>query len=168
MTKSGVAFRILAAGIATILIINYAFRTSKEQGAAEEKITALRIQLNNMRTELNEANAQITTLRGRIEALTGQLASRSEIERQLRKSIPIEVKPERKPSATPGLVTAILYTIGGSSVVIDDEILYEGDTIHGVSITKINQDTVEFAKGAHRWTQRINQTPPRVWTQKNK
>ncbi|RKY06013.1 MAG: hypothetical protein DRP65_12335 [Planctomycetota bacterium] len=168
MTKTGVVIRILAAGIATILIINYAFRTSKEQAAAEEKITTLRIQLNNMRAKLAEANAEITTLQTRIGELTGQLASRSEIERRLRKSIPIEVEPERKPSATPGLVTAILYTIGGSSVVIDDEILYEGDTIHGVGIIKINQDTVEFAKGAHRWTQRINQPPPPVWTQKKK
>lgn len=168
MTKPGVAFRILAAGVATILIINYAFRTSKEQDAAEEKIKALRVQLNNMRTKLNEANAEIATLQARIEALTGQLASRSEIERRLRKSIPIEVKPERKPSATPGLVTAILYTIGGSSVVIDDEILYEGDTIYGVSIIKINQNTVEFAKGHHLWTQHIHQTPPPVWTQKKK
>jgi len=168
MTKTGVVIRILAAGIATILIINYAFRTTKEQAAAEENIRALRIQLNNVRTQLSEANAEIATLQARIEELTSQLASRSEIERRLRRSIPIEVKPERKPSATPGLVTAILYTIGGSSVVIDDEILYEGDTIYGVSIIKINQDTVEFAKGNHRWTQRINQSPPRIWTQKKK
>jgi len=168
MTKTGVAFRILAAGVATILIINYAFRTSKEQAASEEKITALRIQLNHMRSKLAEANAEITTLHTRIEELTTQIASRSKIERRLRKSIPIEAKPERTASPTPGLVTAILYTIGGSSVVIDDEILYEGDTIYGVSITRINQDTVEFAKGAHRWTQQINQTPPPVWTQKNK
>jgi len=164
MTKTGVVFRILAAGIATILIINYAFRTTKEQDAAGENIKALRIQLNNMRAKLAEANAEIATLQTRIGELTGQLTSRSKIERQLRRNIPVEAG--RKPSPATGLVTAILYTIGGSSVVIDDEILYEGDTIHGVSIVKINQDTVEFAKGNHRWSQRINQSPPRVWTQK--
>lgn len=168
MTKAGVAFRVLAAGIATILIINYAFRTAKEQDAAEENIKALRIKLNNVRTQLSEANAEIATLQARIEALTGQLVSRSKIERQLRKTVPIGAASERKPSLTTGLVTAILYTIDGSSVVIDDEILYEGGEIHGVSIIKINQDTVEFAKGNHRWTQQINQTPPPVWTQNKK
>ena len=168
MTKTGVAFRILAAGVATILIISYAFRTNKEQEAAEEKIAALRIQLNNMRAKLNKANVQISTLNSRIEALTGRLASRSKIERQPKKTIPTAAESERKPSPATGLITAILYTIGGSSVVIDDQILYEGDKIHGVGIIKINQDTVEFAKGNHLWTQRINQTPPPVWTQKNK
>jgi hypothetical protein len=170
MSKKGAVIRVLAAGIAILLIIRYGFNTAREYTRAENKITTLRIQLNRMRVKLAEANAQIATLQTRVEELTSQLASRSRIESQLRKSVVVEEKTERTvpPKATRGLVTAILYTLRGSSVVIDDEILYEGDMIHGVSITKINQDTVEFAKGAHRWTQQIHQPPPPVWTQKNK
>ena len=39
-----------------------------------------------------------------------------------------------------------LYGESGRSVVIDDEILYEGDTILGVTIKKINKDSVEFER----------------------
>lgn len=166
-TRTGTVIRILAAGIAIILIINYGFKTSREHNAAENIITALRLQLSRTQAKLGQTDVQIAILQRRIEELTSQLASRSRIEKQLRG---LKDEPERTspPKATRGLVTAILYTLQGSSVVIDNVILYEGDVIHGVKITKIQQDTVEFAKGPHRWTQQIHQSPPPVWTQKNK
>jgi hypothetical protein len=113
MTETGVVIRILAVGIATIIIINYAFRTSRERSAAEEKIAALRVQLSNMGTKLNKADAQIATFQNRIEELTGQFASRSRIEKQSGKSIPVKEKPTPSPppKTTRGLVTAILYTL---------------------------------------------------------
>lgn len=159
--------RILAAGIAIILIINYGFKTSREYNAAENRIIALRLQLSRTRAKLGQTDVQFAILQHRIEKLTSQLASRSRLERQLRG---LEDGPERTapPKAARGLVTAILYTLRGSSVVIDDKILYEGNVIHGVKIAKIQQDTVEFTKGAYRWTQQIHQSPPPVWTQKNK
>ncbi len=169
-TRTGMVIRILAAGIAIILIINYGFKTSREHKAAENIIIALRLQLSRTQAKLGQTDVQIAILQRRVEELTSQLASRSKIERQLRKSMGPEQEPERTapPKATRGLVTAILYTLQGSSVVIDNVILYEGDMIHGVKIAKIQQDTVEFAKGPHRWTQQIHQSPPPVWTQKNK
>lgn len=166
-TRTGIVIRILAAGIAIILIINYGFKTSREHKAAENRIIALRLQLSRTQAKLKQADTQIAILERRIEELTSQLTSRSRIEKQLRG---LKDEPERTapPKATRGLVTAILYTLQGSSVVIDNEILYEGDVIHGVKIAKIQQDTVEFAKGPHRWTQQIHQSPPPIWTQKNK
>jgi hypothetical protein len=91
-------------------------------------------------------------------------------EKQLKKSMVIENKRERPaPSkARPGLITAILYTISGSSVVIDDKILYEGDTIHGVKVVKIHEDSVELARNTNQWTQRIHQVPPPAWNQNKK
>ncbi len=41
---------------------------------------------------------------------------------------------------------SILWAETGRSIVIGNEILYEGDTILGVTIKKINKDSVEFEK----------------------
>jgi hypothetical protein len=41
---------------------------------------------------------------------------------------------------------SILWAESGRSVVVGNEILYEGDTILGVTIKKINKDSVEFEK----------------------
>ena len=166
-TRTGVVIRILAGGIAIILVINYGFKTSRAQEAAKNRITGLQLELSHARAKLGQADVQVANLQRHIEELTIQLASRSRIEKQLRKSIPIKAQAE--PAAPPkarGLITAILYTLQGSSVVIDDVILYEGNVIHGVTITKIHQDSVEFAKGAHRWSQQIHQSPPPIWTEK--
>jgi hypothetical protein len=42
---------------------------------------------------------------------------------------------------------SILWAESGRSIVVGNEILYEGDTILGVTIKKINKDSVEFEKG---------------------
>jgi hypothetical protein len=41
---------------------------------------------------------------------------------------------------------SILWAESGRSIVVSNEILYEGDTILGVTIKKINKDSVEFEK----------------------
>ena len=41
---------------------------------------------------------------------------------------------------------SILWAETGRSIVVGDEILYEGDMIFGVTIKKINKDSVEFEK----------------------
>jgi hypothetical protein len=41
---------------------------------------------------------------------------------------------------------SILWSENERSIVVSDEILYEGDTIFGVTIKKINKDSVEFEK----------------------
>ena len=41
---------------------------------------------------------------------------------------------------------SILWAESGRSIVVGNEILYEGDTILGVTIKKINKDSVEFEK----------------------
>ena len=167
--------RLLAAGIAIIAITDYGFRTAQKTSEAENKVRALRTQLNRHRQKLGSSKRKTAELQTRIDKLTEELASRSEIERRLRRSVlGIEDEPEPRPAkpkagkADRGLITAILYGAENSSVVIDDEILYEGDTIYGVKIVKIHADEVELAKNSTTWTQQIDESPPAVWGQNKK
>lgn len=66
-----------------------------------------------------------------------------------------------------GLVRGILYSETKPSIVIGDnrKILYEENTIHGVTIVKIHKDKVEFAKNGQRWTQKVGETPDPEWHQ---
>jgi len=69
-------------------------------------------------------------------------------------------------TARHGLITGIIYTEEKPSVVIDGEIVYEGDTIHGVKVIKIDRDRVEFKKKRKRWTQQAQEQPSRAWPKK--
>ena len=44
----------------------------------------------------------------------------------------------------------------GRSVVIDDQILYEGDKIYDATITKINKSEVQFEKNGFYFTKYLN------------
>lgn len=68
-----------------------------------------------------------------------------------------------------GIVVGILY-IGitepgfeGSSVVIDGNILREGDTIHGAEVVGIEKFYAEFEKDGVRWQQKVRQKPNPAW-----
>jgi hypothetical protein len=52
-------------------------------------------------------------------------------------------------------VRGIVYSEDRPSVVIGNEIMYEGDTIGGVTILKINNDSVEFKGQGKIWTQKV-------------
>ena len=82
------------------------------------------------------------------------------LEERLRESYVSVAIPE-----TSGLVRGILYSETKPSIVIDDKrkIVYEGNTIEGVTIVKIHKDKVEFAKNDQRWTQKVGQTPKAHW-----
>jgi hypothetical protein len=59
-----------------------------------------------------------------------------------------------------GLVTGICYSTDKPSAVINDKIIvYEGDTINGVTIVKIYKDKVEFAKNGKSWTLKVTRLP---------
>ena len=66
---------------------------------------------------------------------------------------------------TPVLVRGILYSETKASAILGDKrrIVYEEDTIQGVTIVKIHKDKVEFVKNGQRWTQRVGQTPKAHW-----
>ncbi len=59
-------------------------------------------------------------------------------------------------SKTFGLVSGIFYSKDKQSAVINNKIVvYEGDTIDGVTIVKIYKDKVEFTKNGKNWVQKV-------------
>ena len=52
-------------------------------------------------------------------------------------------------------VKGIVYSEDKPSAVIGNEIMYEGDTIGGVTVLKINNDSVEFSGQGKVWTQKV-------------
>lgn len=52
-------------------------------------------------------------------------------------------------------VRDIVYSADKPSAVIDTQIVHVGDTIHGVTIIKINRDSIEFEKDGKTWVQKI-------------
>ncbi|MGA2092867.1 MAG: hypothetical protein ABSH16_05600, partial [Sedimentisphaerales bacterium] len=68
-----------------------------------------------------------------------------------------------------GVVTAILYCEENPSVLIEDQILHEGDMIHDVKINDINTDKVQFDKQGERWEQKVQEpAKPEWWKRKGK
>ncbi len=57
------------------------------------------------------------------------------------------------------LVTGILYSEDKPSAVIGNQIVYEGDTLHGINVVKIYKNKVEFEKNGKRWTQPVENRP---------
>ena len=62
-----------------------------------------------------------------------------------------------------GVVKGILYTGVDSSVMVDNQVLMEGDTIYGTEIVKIYPKKVEFRKNGKCWSQRICEQPDSLW-----
>jgi len=87
------------------------------------------------------------------------LAALAECERQMKKGV-CERKEPVSEAGSWGLLASILYSARVSSVVIDGQILHEGETIHGVKVVRIHEDTVELAKNDEKWQQRVGMTFP--------
>ena len=66
-----------------------------------------------------------------------------------------------------GTVDGVLYSPGGSSVLIDGQIVREGERIYGVCVTKIHRRKVEFKAGGRKWEQRVREHPNPAWEEPN-
>lgn len=64
-----------------------------------------------------------------------------------------------------GIVKGIVYTGIDSSVIIDNQILEEGDTIYGTTIEKIYPKKVTFLKNGKSWSQRVCENPNPAWNE---
>ena len=62
-----------------------------------------------------------------------------------------------------GLVTGVIYNDEKPAAVIDNQIVHEGTTIHGVKVVKISRDKVQFQKNNRVWTQSIEEKPNLTW-----
>ncbi|MBN2019991.1 MAG: hypothetical protein JW749_07190 [Sedimentisphaerales bacterium] len=73
-----------------------------------------------------------------------------------------EVMIER-PAPRFGVVTAILYCEDEPTVLIEDQVLHEGDSIHDVKILDIGADKVQFGKNNEQWEQRVQEPAKAEW-----
>ena len=62
-----------------------------------------------------------------------------------------------------GVVKGILYTEIDSTVMVDNQVLNEGDTVYGTKVVKIYPQKVEFEKNGECWSQRICEHPNPAW-----
>jgi len=53
------------------------------------------------------------------------------------------------------IVKGIVYSEDNPSAVVANKIVHEGDEVLGVTIVKINKDSVEFEMNDKRWTQKV-------------
>lgn len=63
----------------------------------------------------------------------------------------------------PGTVTGILSSDGGPLTIINGNVFSEGQSINGVKVIKINQDSVEFENAGSHWSQKVNEPPSINW-----
>jgi hypothetical protein len=79
-----------------------------------------------------------------------------------------EVVIER-PEPRFGVVTAILYCDDEPTVLIEDQVLHEGDVIHEVKVLNIGADKVQFDKQGEKWEQKVQEpAKPEWWKRKGK
>ncbi|MBN2592835.1 MAG: hypothetical protein JXA81_04950 [Sedimentisphaerales bacterium] len=53
------------------------------------------------------------------------------------------------------IIKDIVYSTDKPSAVIGSQIVYVGDKIHGMTVVKIDRDSVEFEKDGNRWEQNV-------------
>ena len=72
-----------------------------------------------------------------------------------------------RPEPRFGVVTAILYCEDEPTVLIEDQILHEGDTIHEVTVLDIGSEKVQFSKQGDKWEQKVQEpAKPEWWKRK--
>jgi len=75
----------------------------------------------------------------------------------------------QRPEPRFGVVTAILYCEDAPTVLIEDQMLHEGDTIHEVKVLDISAEMVLFEKQGERWEQKVQEpAKPEWWKRKGK
>ncbi len=62
-----------------------------------------------------------------------------------------------------GVVTGILCNDNNPTVLIDNELVHEGEFIHGVEVVRVEPRQVHFRKNDVEWTQQVGGNPHRMW-----
>jgi hypothetical protein len=75
----------------------------------------------------------------------------------------------QRPEPRFGVVTAILYSDDTPTILIEDQMLHEGDTIHEVKVLDIKANRVQFDKQGEQWEQKVQESAnPGWWKKKSK
>jgi len=64
---------------------------------------------------------------------------------------------------TRGVIDGIIYSADSASVLIDGQILKEGESIYGVRVVDIDRRIVTFERAGQRWSQRVRERPSEYW-----
>ena len=72
-----------------------------------------------------------------------------------------QIQPETPPAI--GWINGILYSKDKPSLVLDKDIVCEGQIVHGVKVLKIHKDKVEFEKDGNHWEQKLKEEPKQFW-----
>jgi hypothetical protein len=73
-----------------------------------------------------------------------------------------------RPEPRFGVVTAILYCDDSPSVMIEDQMLHEGDVLHDVRVLDIKSDKVQFEKQGEQWEQGVQESAKPEWWKRTK
>ena len=96
-----------------------------------------------------------------------RLAGLEQWEKGLREHVYKVMREIKAQPETPemGVVSAISYDKKGALCMIDgvDKVLQPGDTIQNVTVVRIHQDRIEFAKDGQRWVQVVGQPANPAW-----
>lgn len=69
---------------------------------------------------------------------------------------PMQFGSSRSQSGAGGIIVkGIVFSKDNPSTLIGDKIMHQGDKILDVTITKINENNVEFEEGGKKWTQNV-------------
>jgi septal ring factor EnvC (AmiA/AmiB activator) len=146
--------------IAVVALAAVILGLAKTHTDARTKIQTLENQLKDARQKLNDTETQAAADKNNLQALTEQLVRQYELQ-----SLQKQAGNANKTAATRGKLVAILFSPQNPSVVIDDNILHTGDSLHGVKVIRIYPDYVELAKNEKTWTQKLYQPPPAQWNE---
>jgi len=99
-----------------------------------------------------------------VESSGGVVGSGDEIDWQIPEPYPTTLRdPMRfglaaaaRGGTTELMVSGIVYSSDNPSAVVADKIVHEGDEILGVTVVKINANSVEFEMNGKKWTQKVN------------
>ena len=151
--------------IAVVALIAVILGLAKTHSDARTKIQTLENQLKDARQKLQDTETQAAAdkdnLKSQLDTVTGQLIRQYELQTLQKQA----ENANKIAPLTRGKLVAILYSPQNPSVVIDDNILHTGDTLHGVKVIRIHPDHVEFAKKEKTWTQKLYQQPPAQWSE---
>ena len=151
--------------ITVTVIIAVILGLAKTHNDARTKIQTLENQLKEARQKLDatetQAAADKNNLKSQLDTVTEQLIRQYELQ-SLQKQTG---NANKTAPLTRGKLVAILFSPQNPSVVIDDNILHTGDSLHGVKVIEIYPDSVEFEKNEKTWTQKLYQKPPAQWNE---
>lgn len=158
---------ILAAGLYFGFDLkNKYVESEKKVSVLQEKLTEAKKQRDSAQSGTNQSTNELKT---QVKDLTEQLEETKKREKLLERKVQAVKRTKRSNgskngnSLEYGMVTAILYGQDSSSAVINNQIIYEGDTLRDVTVVKIHKTTVEFEKNGVVWQQRVRQRPHPAW-----